>query len=182
MPSERAVEENGALRAIRARRSVRDYLKKALSPAQEDALFEAGRRAANAWDRQSFVLCRVGPKARERLAALTARHLGGAAADHNFFGAPLVVLFLDLRENPERRADAGCALENMMIAAAGLGLGSVWVDQFATLEDAPDLAALLGEFGFGPEMVICGAAAFGWPDPAKEIPPRALRSKVVARD
>ncbi len=170
------------LGAIRARRSVRAYLKKALSPAQEEALFAAGRCAANAWDRQSFVLCRVGPKARERLVALTARHLGGVPADHNFFDAPLVVLYLDLRENPERRADAGCALENMMLAAAGMGLGSVWVDQFATLEDAPDLAALLAQLGFGAEYVICGAAAFGWPDPEEQLPPRPLRSRVALLD
>lgn len=182
MPSEMTQEKNGTLHAIRTRRSVRAYLPKEIPPEMERALFDAGRCAPNAWDRQSFVLCRVGPKARKELVALTARHLGGEYRDHDFFGAPLVVLFLDLRENPERRADAGCVLENMMLAASSMGMGSVWVDQFATLEDAPDLAQLLGKLGFGPEMVICGAAAFGWPDPSQTIAPRTLRSKIVTLD
>lgn len=167
------------LEVIRARRSVRAYLEKEIPPQMEQAIFEAGRLAPNAWDRQSFVLCRLGPQTREKFAALTARHIGGTADDHNFFGAPLAVLLLDRRENYERRADAGCVLENMMLAAQSFGLGSVWVDQFATLEQAPDLAELLEDCGFDQQMVICGAAGFGWPDPAEEIPPRPLRSKVV---
>ena len=173
------MEKNEVLQAIQTRRSVRAYLKKEIPQQMEAAILEAGRYAPNAWDRQSFVLCKLGPKARRELVALTARHLGGEEADHNFFGAPLVVLFIERRENSERRADAGCVLENMMIAAQSMGLGSVWVDQFATLEDAPDLAQTIAAYGFGPEMVICGAAAFGWPDPQEEIPPRPLHSAVV---
>ena len=173
-------EDNPVLETIRSRRSVRAYLNRQIPPAVEQEILQAGRCAPNAWDRQSFVLCKVGPDARGALAALTARHIGGVPADHDFFGAPLVVLVLDRRENLERRADAGCILENMMLAAQSLGLGSVWVDQFATLEDAPDLIALLDQFGFDPQLVICGAAAFGWPAPEEEILPRPLRSKIVA--
>lgn len=175
----RSEGQDPVLGVIRARRSVRAYLEKEVPQQIEQALFEAGRLAPNAWDRQSFVLCKLGPRARRALVALTARHLGGVEADHNFFGAPLVVLFLDRRENFERRADTGCVLENMMLAAQSFGLGSVWVDQFATLEDAPDLAELLENYGFDRQMVICGAVAFGWPDPAEEILPRPLRSEII---
>ena len=154
--------ENEVLRTLRERRSVRAYLAKEIPPQLEDALMQAGRCAPNAWDRQSFVLCKIGRKAREKLVALTARHLGGVQEDHNFFGAPLVVLFLDRRENFERRADAGCALENMFLAAHSLGIGSVWINQLQGICDEPAVRDELDALGVPADAEVHGVCALGY--------------------
>ena len=60
-------EDNPVLETIRLRRSVRAYLNRQIPPAVEQEILQAGRCAPNAWDRQSFVLCKVGPDARGAL-------------------------------------------------------------------------------------------------------------------
>ena len=129
-----------------------------------DLILECGRRAPNAWNHQTFEFIAVtNHPLLDRLADLTARYPGGEREEHNFFGAPLVVFITDLRENPMRLADAGCAMENMFLAAQSLNLGSVWINRFSTISHKLEVIRLLEEMVVTADRVIASIGAFGYP-------------------
>lgn len=109
--------------AIRARRNVRTYEDRAISPEHLERILEAGWRSPSAMNRQpwDFVLVTDPSQLQELSTVWTgAHHLASAKA--------AVVLLLELPEN-ERvgtidQYDLGQATMAMMLAAADLGIGS----------------------------------------------------------
>ena len=76
--------------------------------------------------------------------------------------------------------DAGCAVENMFIAAESLGISSVWSNQFSRLADKEDLIEYLDTIGIEKDRIITAVAIFGYAD---EIPEeKTLISKVIYLD
>ncbi|HIV86516.1 MAG TPA: nitroreductase [Candidatus Pygmaiobacter gallistercoris] len=155
---------NETIKTIHARRSIRAFSDEPIDQKTIDLILGCGRRAPNAWNHQTFEFIAVTNRPLlDRLADLTARYLGGVREDHNFFGAPLVILITDLRENFMRLADAGCAMENMFLAAQSLNLGSVWINQFATISNKLEVIRTLEEIGVTEDRVITSVGAFGHP-------------------
>lgn len=169
---------NEVIRTIITRRSIRGYTDEELTQEEVDQIILAGRTAPNAWNNQTFELFIVtNPSAIDSLAEITAKHLGGEKEDHNFFGARLIIMVVDLRENFMRLADAGCIMENMMLAAHSMGIGSVWVNQFSTLQDLPEVIEAWERLGITRDRTVCCIGAFGYPNqPPKE---KILMSRVV---
>ena len=164
---------NDILKAIHGRRSVRAFTEQAVSKDDLKTIVEAGRMAPNAWNSQSYTLTVVtNPEYLHRLAEVTANHLEGELCDHNFFGAKQIIIMSDKRESFSKYADAGCILENIFLAAYSLGIGSVWINQFSTISDCPDVLALLDELQIGRDEIICGIAALGYPASSPEPKPR----------
>ncbi len=62
--------------------------------------------------------------------------------------------------------DGSCVLENMMLAAASLGLGSVWVHREREIFDSEMGKALLREWGLPETLRGVGSIALGYPDGA----------------
>lgn len=67
-------------------------------------------------------------------------------------------------------ADSTCALENMMIAANALDLGSCWINQLHWLDEDPMIRARMYELGLGEEETITGGLILGYP--ASGLPER----------
>ena len=127
---------NDVVRTILERRSVRRFQPCGIDEAIVREIIECGRCAPNAWGRQTFGFHAITDrKLMRELAELTAKYLGGAPEEHAFFSAPLIILISDIRENYMRLADAGCAMENMFLAAKSYGVGSVWINQFSPICD-----------------------------------------------
>ena len=156
---------NEIIRTIYERRSIRTFKNEGLDPEIVEEIVECGRRAPNAWGHQSFEFIVItDKKLMTELAELTAKYLGGTREDHNFFSAPLIIIIADLRENFMRLADAGCAMENMFIAAQSYGIGSVWINQFSPISDKLEVIEKLETIGISKDMVITSVGAFGIPD------------------
>lgn len=155
---------NDVVKTIFARRSIRCFTPRPVEEQIVSELLECGRRAPCAWGHQSFEFFAVTDrKLLDELAALTAKYLGGDPQDHNFFSAPLVIFIADLRENFMRLADAGCAMENMFIAAQSYGLGSVWINQISPISDKLEVIEKLESIGVSKDRVITSVGAFGYP-------------------
>jgi len=136
---------------ILSRRSVREFTDEEVGAEELKKILMAGIRAPSGLNNQPwrFVVVRS-PEIRRRLAELT--HYGAIV-----IGAPLcVAVFLDRQAVYHEKKDCqaiGACLENMLLAAHGLGLGGVWLgeilknaDQVRLLLDLPeslDLMALL---------------------------------------
>ena len=69
------------------------------------------------------------------------------------------MLVANLIDHGNAMADSACALENMMLAAAGFGLGSCWINQIRWLRDEPSIRSYLLSLGMAPEETIYGGVA-----------------------
>ena len=80
-----------------------------------------------------------------------------------YYGAPAVVLVLADGGASTFVEDGSCVLENMMLAAHALGLGTVWVHRERELFDSEKGKALLREWKLPETLRGVGAIASGYP-------------------
>lgn len=111
------------LDAIKARRNVRVYQDRPVSPGDLDWILEAGRRSPSSTNEQPWDFVLVTDRDRLRELAGVWHHGGHVASS-----AATVVLVRPISSDPDERAftayDHGQASMSMMIAAADLGIGS----------------------------------------------------------
>jgi len=162
---------------IKTRRSIRRFADQSIDDGLIAQIVECGRCAPNAWGHQGFEFYVVtNQSVIDSLTELSAKYLDGEREKFCFFGARLLILIADRRDNFMRLADAGCAMENMFIAAASMGIGSVWINQLSPISDKIDVIDMLETIGITKDKVVTSVGAFGYPD---EIPTvKQLISKV----
>ena len=126
---------NEVLNAIKMRRSVRAYKPDAVPEALLHAVLEAGTYAPTGRGRQSPTIIAVtSERYRKEIAELNAKVMGSDSDP--YYGAPVIVLVLADGSAHTFVEDGSCVLENMMVAAASLGLGSVWVHREREIFDS----------------------------------------------
>ena len=149
-----------ALELIRRRRSCRAFAQEA--PAREllEEIIEAGRYAPSGMNSQRtrFVVAQ-GEKVKE-LSAIVSRLREDYKDKDCTYGAPVLVVVTNKEENPNAKADAGCVMQNMMLAASAVGVGSVWINQFGPYSQDSELREVLG---LGEGEIVCAALALGIP-------------------
>lgn len=152
---------NEVLEIIKKRRSVRSYKREAVPEELLDAVLEAGTFAPTGMNKQSSVIISVtSEKYRKELSRLNAEVLGKETDP--YYGAPAIVLVLANPEIGTFVEDASCVLENMMLAAASLGLGSVWVNRERQIFDSKRGKELLREWGLPERLRGVGSIALGY--------------------
>lgn len=160
------------LNLIQTRRSVRAYKTDPVPEELLSAVLEAGTWAPTAMGRQSPVIVAVTDKTyRDKLSQLNAAVMGKDADP--YYGAPVIVIVLADGNARTFIEDGSCVLENMMLAAHALDLGSVWVNREREIFDSDAGKALLKEWNLPETLRGVGAIALGWPaGPAPEPAPR----------
>jgi nitroreductase len=161
--------------AIRTRRNVRRFDSRPIPAEDLDRIVAAAALAPSSMNEQrwSFVVCRD----RERLTELAR---AGDYADH-ISGAAAAIAFLTPRTEERSKAesiafDLGQAVENAMLAAWELGVGSC----HASVYDEPMVRRLLS---YPPEMTCDLVVSFGYPaDLASLSPPGSRGGRKVLRD
>ena len=153
---------NEVLNTIKTRRSIRAYKSEPVSAELLDAVLEAGTYAPTGGGRQSPVIIVVtSEKYRKEIAQLNADVMG--STKDPYYGAPVIVLVLADGTASTFVEDGSCVLENMMLAAASLGLGSVWVHREREIFDSERGKALLCEWGLPETLRGVGSIALGYP-------------------
>ena len=89
------------------------------------------------------------------------------------YNAPVLILVANRRDYGNNMADSSCALENMMIMANALDLGSCWINQVHWLTDNPVICEYLSGLGLSGEECVCGGLAVGYPDTEDGLPVRS---------
>ncbi|MBN1660095.1 MAG: nitroreductase family protein [Anaerolineae bacterium] len=127
------------LEMIFARRSIRAYTSEPVASEDVQALLEAGMAAPSASNRKPWHLVVVDD--RDTLRALADAHpfgkmLAGAGLAIAVCGDPAISDWWVV--------DCSAATENILIAAAGLGLGAVWLGAYGRPEREQAIRAVLG--------------------------------------
>ena len=146
------------------RRSCRSYLPDPLPRTLLSQIVEAGLHAPTAMNRQ---LCRFFVITDRALLnsishAVSARLKRYAGKDCTY-GAPALVVVTAPADHELAYQDTACAMENMMLAAASLGVGSCWINQPYYISGDPDFRALFTPAGLGDGEQICASLALGMP-------------------
>ncbi len=94
---------------------------------------------------------------------------GNYAFDYH---APILVVVANRKGYPNAVADSACALQNMMLEAESLGVGSCWINQLHWLDENPSIREFLEPLGIKAEETICGALALGNYDEKQPVKPR----------
>ena len=164
---------NEVLNTIKARRSIRAYKPDAVPEKLLDEILEAGTYAPTGGGRQSPTIIAVtSEKYRNALARMNAEVMGKDTDP--YYGAPVIILVLADSTASTFIEDGSCVLENMMLAAESLGLGSVWVHREREIFDSERGKKLLHEWGLPEALCGVGGIALGYP---KGIPSEAAKRK-----
>lgn len=132
---------------------------------------EAGTYAPTGGGRQSpSIIAVTSEKYRNELARLNAEVMDRDT--DTYYGAPVIILVLAQGSASTFVEDGSCVLENMMLAAASLGLGSVWVYREREIFDSENGKGLLREWRLPETLRGVGSVALGYPastpgEPAK---------------
>ena len=163
---------NEMLELIKTRRSMRAYQPDMVPQALIDQVVEAGLYAPSGMNRQPVIIIAVTkPEVRDSLARLNASIMG--TATDPFYGAPVVLIVLADRSAPTYLYDGSLAMENMMLAAHALGLGSCWIHRAKEEFERPEGKQILKELGIEGDYEGIGHCVLGYPAAeSKEKAPR----------
>lgn len=163
---------NEVIRAMEERRSVRAYTDEMPSREQIETVVEAGLWAASGMGQQDPVIIAVTNRAlRDRLSAMNADIMDRPGTDP-FYGAPVVLVVLAPRDQPNRVYDGSLVMGNLMLAAHALGLGSCWIHRAREEFDTPEGKAILAELGVEGDYEGIGHCILGYPAELPEPKPR----------
>ena len=91
------------------------------------------------------------------------------------YGAPVFISVSNKKGYGNAMADSACALENMMIAANALDLGSCWINQLHWLDENENIRAFMQKHGLKEDETITGGLILGYPEGGK--PDRTLTTR-----
>ena len=177
---------------IQSRRSTRKYDSKAVEREKLEQIVEAGRYAPSGGNSQTVHFIVIQKKeVQDKLADLVKREFAkmevqegmyismvhsieaaqkGAYIFH--YNAPALIVTANQKDYGNNIADCACALENMMLMANELDLGSCWINQLRWLNENPVLLEYLRGLGLEDSERIYGALAVGYPATEDSLPLR----------
>lgn len=177
---------------IKSRRSTRKFLNKAVPNQMIDQVVEAGRYAPSGGNNQSTHFIVIENKeVLEKLAELAKQEFSkmkiepdtykslansiNASKNGNYvfhYNCPVLIVTANKKEYGNNIADCACALENMMLMANALDLGSVWINQLRWLNENSVLLEYMKGLGLADDERVYGALAIGYADTQDGLPIR----------
>lgn len=76
------------------------------------------------------------------------------------YQAPVLIITANRKGYENAIADSVCMLENMMLKAAELQIGSCWINQLHWLDENPIARKKFFSLGIGEDETVTGAAVF----------------------
>jgi nitroreductase len=169
---------------IMSRRSVRKYKPEQVEETLLSAVIEAGRAAPSGGNAQlTHIIVIQNDDAKRELIRISKEEFAKMTphedmylslrstieraqdADFHFdfiYSAPTFIVAANKKERGNAMADSSCALQNMMLAAAALGLGSCWINPLHWLDDNKNLREYMYTLGLGQDETITGALSLGY--------------------
>ena len=186
-----------ALEAILTRRSTRKFKSDAVEEKKLDQILQAARQAPSGGNNQTshFLVIRNRNVLRKLIGMTEAAFAGMEIAEDTYaslkhaitaskrggyvfcYNAPVLIAVANRRDYGNNMADCACAIENMMVAANALDLGSCWINQLRWLNEEPALVEYLQSLGMKEDERIYGAVIIGYPATESGLPNRNLMAQ-----
>lgn len=172
---------NKTIEDIITRRSVKKYTNQLVPLELVEQVAKAGTYAPSGMNKQSPVILAVTNKEmRDRLSRMNleiviGHHLTTSSGQSDpFYGAPVVLVVLAKKEIGTRVYDGSLVMENLMIAANSLGLGSCWIHRAKETFETAEGKQILHDLGLTDEYEGIGNCILGYaaPDALKPQNPR----------
>ncbi len=93
------------------------------------------------------------------------------------YSAPVLIITANQKDYTNNLADCVCAVENMMIAANALDLGSCYINQLKWLNEDPEVLAFLRKLGLKEDERVYAALALGYADSEDGLPNRKVQER-----
>ena len=178
--------------AIVTRRSTRAFKEDPVCEELLEKVVEAGRMAPSGSNSQkSHFIVITNKELLNKLAAMVkdtfasmelkegmysslAGTIASAKAGRLYFhyNAPCLIVMANDKDYGNNMADCACALENMMIMANELDLGTCWINQLRWLNEDDKIIELFRELGMKENERIYGSLAVGYPATEDGLPNR----------
>lgn len=159
---------NNVLETIRKRRSVRAYKPEAVSEGELDMILEAGLWAPSARNDQPWHFTVVHDGAFiDKMSDVAKAEMRASGDDwlmsmgnnenfHLFYHAPIVIVVSGKKNAYSPQVDASAAIENMLIAAESLNIGTCWIGLIRHYFASPGGTESLGlPDGYAPLCAVC---------------------------
>lgn len=156
---------NPVVQNILSRRSIRKFTDQEIKRPILDMLLKAGYHAPSGHNMQTWRFTVLSRQA--DIAEL--KELTRQASEKNkvhFYGfenPQVIILISNDDRNADGCQDASCAAENIMLAAASYGIGSVWLNPLMTLRAEEPVKSLLDRYGIPAGHTVWAAVALGYP-------------------
>ena len=93
------------------------------------------------------------------------------------YNAPVLIVVANKKDYGNNMADVACAVENMMLAANELDLGSCYINQLKWLNEEPSIRGYLGTLGLKEDERVYASVAIGYADTESGLPNRNVTER-----
>ena len=174
---------------IKTRRSTRNFKEKDVEKEKLDQMIEAARYAPSGGNNQSshFIVIK-NKQFLEELAGMVQVEFSKMEVEENMYkslkssilqskkgnyvfhyNAPVLVVVCNKKGYGNAMADSACAIENMLIMANALDLGSCYINQLTWLSEREIIRKKLN---ICEDEIVCGAVAIGYSNTIDGLPNR----------
>lgn len=139
---------NEIINNIKTRRSVKKYKNDLVEQEIIDMIVEAGTYAPSGMNKQSPIILEITNKEmRDKLSKINAKVAGMPETFDPFYNAPVVIVVLANKDIPTYIYDGSLVMENMMLTAHSLGLGSCWIHRAKETFETEEGKQILKDLG-----------------------------------
>ena len=191
---------NETLSSILSRRSIRKFREDQIPEDVLKMILQAGRAAPSGGNHQlSHILVVQNPKILREMKELAVQRLALMPYDDQTYpslrsaiirsqkgyfdftyGAPTFLLVANQKGYSNHLVDSACVLENMMIAAQSLGIGTCFINNLRWLSEDEAMLDYLQKLGLGDNEIPCGGLSVGY-SAMGELPPPKRTGNLVTR-
>lgn len=183
--------------SIITRRSTRKYLDKEVSQELLEKIIETGRYAPSGGNSQSnHFLVIQNKQIIDHLVKMVERAFSQMEITENMYrslqnsinlskkggyvfcyNAPVLIIVANKKDYGNNQADCALALENMMLEANELDLGSCYINQLKWLNEDQKILSYLQSLGMNEDERVYGSLIVGYPDTNDGKPLRKVLSR-----
>lgn len=173
---------NETIHTILSRRSIRKFKEEQIREEELQTILEAGRYAPCGLNQQSTyytvvqnknMLDKINEVCKQVYLNSGNKTFEDRAKADNFcvyHNAPTFIIACGEQEAPAHLNNGSVALENMLLAAESMEIGSCWVHALTMIFPTPEGQELKKELGIPDNHVFVGSAVFGYKDMPQPAP------------
>lgn len=156
---------NPIVQNILSRRSIRKFTEQEIPRPVLNMILKAGYHAPSGHNMQTwrFTVLTKQEDIQELKELTRQTAIQNQVYFYGFENPQAIILISNEDRNRDGCQDASCAAENIMLAAASYGIGSVWLNPLKTLRGKEPVKSLLDRYGIPAGHTVWAAVALGYP-------------------